>query len=329
MTRDLMTAVQALGRARWMATLAIAAAVIAFPLLARPYYTSFGLSIAMYITLAASWNLISGYAGYVSFGHVVFWGTGAYGAAVLATRTEFPLPVVLLGGGILALVLALVVARPILKLSGVYFAISTLAVAEAAGVFAGYFSLTGAGGGLNLPPSLSLDTAYVLMWLVAFASTATTYTLAFTVFGRSLMAIRDNESAAGSLGIDTTWRKVQVFALSAFLAGLAGSIYVLNVAFIDPRTGFDIQITLRSIMMAMFGGIGTVLGPVVGALAFQIPSELLWVRFPFLHKAILGGLIILVVLVLPNGILPSVTSWRRHPWSPRAHVPPPDAGDVQ
>jgi branched-chain amino acid transport system permease protein len=312
MTTDLMVAARRLGRKGWIG-LGIALVIVAvFPLLAGSYHVSFALSIAMYIVLAASWNLISGYAGYVSFGHVAFWGAGAYGTAVLTARAELPWPVALLGGGLTALVLALLIARPILRLSGVYFAISTLAVAEAVRVFVGYFPVTGAGGGLSLPPVLTLRDSYYLMWTLVAVAVGVTFTLRFTVFGRSIVAIRENEAAAGALGIDATRRKIQVFALSATLAGMSGSIYVLNVAFIDPGTAFDITISLTTIMMAMFGGIGTVLGPVLGAFAFQIPSELLWAQFPFIHKAALGALIVLVVLFVPKGLIPAFAALKRN-----------------
>ena len=310
MITDLKLAARSLGRWGWLALGACVVVVAAFPHLANPYIVSFALSIGMYAALAGSWNLISGYAGYVSFGHVVFWGIGAYGAAVVMARTTLPWPVALVAGGLAALALALVVARPILRLSGVYFAIATLAIAEGMRVLISMTPLTGAGSGLSLRPVLSLHGSYYLMWGVVLACVATTYSLRFTTFGRSVVAIRENEVAAQSLGIDATRRKVQVLGLSSVFAGLAGAIYVLNVAFIDPGTGFDITITLTTIMVTMFGGIATVLGPVVGALAFQIPSELLWAQFPFVHKAALGALIVLIVLVLPRGILPALVRAR-------------------
>lgn len=307
MIRDLRRAVTNLSPAVWLLIVLVLVGLALFPSFGNPYTVSLVLSIAMYVALTASWNILSGYAGYVSFGHVVFWGVGAYGTVILVTKAGLAWPLALVAGGLVAALLAAVVAQPILKLSGVYFAISTLALAEAMRVLTSYFrGLTGGGGGIYMVAPISLDIAYYLMIGIAVAAVGYTYTLNFTRFGRSLMAIRENELAAESLGIDTTWRKAQAFIVSAFLAGLTGGAYVLNVAFIDPGTAYDISITLRAIMMAMFGGIGTVLGPVIGAVGFQALSETLWANFPFIHKALLGALIIALVLLLPQGVLTSV-----------------------
>jgi branched-chain amino acid transport system permease protein len=311
MITDLRVAVRALGWLGWCGVVVAVVAIGAFPMSVDHYTTSLALSVGMYIVLAASWNLMAGFAGYVSFGHVAFWGMGAYGTAVVASRAEVPWPVAMLGGAGASLALALVMMVPILRLSGVYFAISTLAVAEAVRVFVGYFELTGAGGGLSLPPLLTLIDSFYLMWILVLVSVGFTYTLRYNRFGRSLIAIRENEAAAEASGIPTGRVKATAFLLSAVLAGCAGSIYVLNVAFIDPGTAFDIRITLTTIMVAMLGGIGTVLGPVVGALAFQVPSEMLWSEFPEWHKAAQGAFIIIVVMLVPKGLIPAAGSLRR------------------
>lgn len=313
MRADLLNAFRSLGGLGGAAVAIALVALAVLPLLVNPYVVSLVLSMAMYVALAASWNIISGYCGYVSFGHVVFWGTGAYTTAILVANHDVHWMLALPAGGVGAILLAAVTAYPMLKLTGVYFAISTLALAEAVRVFVSYFrGVTGGGGGINLPSIISLETGYFLMVAVAVACVGFTYTLGYTKFGRSLVAIRQNETAAASLGIDTTVRKTQALLASAFFAGLAGAVYLLTVSYIDPRTAFDITITLRSIMMAMFGGIGTVLGPVIGTVAFQSLSEAVWANFPFIHRALLGALIIAIVLLMPQGILPSLRSaWRR------------------
>lgn len=310
MIRDLRRAAKNLSPLAWLVIVLVLLGLALFPSLGNPYAVSLVLSIAMYVALTASWNILAGYCGYVSFGHVVFWGIGAYATVILATKAGLPWPAALVAGGGVASLLAVVVAQPILKLSGVYFAISTLALAEAMRVLTSYFrALTGGGGGIYMSTPLPLNTAYYLMIAIAAVCVAFTYTLNFTRFGRSLIAIRENELAAESLGIDTIARKAQAFVVSAFFAGLTGGAYVLNVAFIDPGTAYDISLTLRAIMMAMFGGIGTVLGPVIGAVGFQSLSETLWANFPFIHKALLGALIIALVLLLPQGILTTMRRW--------------------
>jgi branched-chain amino acid transport system permease protein len=129
-----------------------------------------------------------------------------------------------------------------------------------------------------------------------------------TRFMQSLLAIRNNETASESLGIPTARAKAMALVISAFFPTIAGGIYILNTAFIDPKTAFDISITINMILMTVFGGIGTVLGGVIGPVVFMFLSETLWANFPFVHKALLGAIIILLVLFLPTGIVPTIRS---------------------
>ncbi len=299
-----------LGRLGWpwrIAVLLLVAGMVLFYFTGSPYYQSLFLAIAMYVVLCSSWNIISGITGYVSFGHVAFWGLGAYITAVLIVKLSFPWPLALLSSGFLTGVFAALISYPILKLSEVYFAISMLALAETVKILVAYFrGLTGGGGGIYLPPLIRPGLAFLLMTILALIVVLMTYVLQDTKFFKSLLAINNNELAAGSLGIDTTRRKTQAFILSAVFPAMAGGIYILNVAFIDPKTAFDIGMTLNTIMMTVFGGLGTVLGPVIGPVVFMLLSETLWARFPFIHKAILGAIIVLLVIFLPRGILTSL-----------------------
>jgi branched-chain amino acid transport system permease protein len=293
--------------------LAVLVVFVAYSFIGIPYYLSLLMSIFMYVVLCASWNVISGFTGYVSFGHVAFWGMGAYITAITITKLHFPWPVALVASGVGTSLFAALISFPILKLSSVYFAISMLALAETVKILVSFFrSLTGGGGGIYLPPIVSVSTVYLLMGFLAFFMLLITYALQHTKFFKSLLAIRDNALASESLGIDTTRRKIQAFIFSAFFPAIAGGIYILNVAFIDPKTAFNISITLNTIMMTIFGGIATVLGPLIGPVVFLLLSEALWARFPFIHKAVLGVVIVIMVLGLPNGIMPFVfrfTGW--------------------
>jgi branched-chain amino acid transport system permease protein len=305
MLGDIIRNLQSLSWA-WRILLLIASGgLIGFSFIGSPYHMSLMMSIWMYVILCASWNVMAGVAGYVSFGHVTFWGIGAYVTAILIVKLQVPWPFALLASGVGSAVFAGIISYPILKLSNVYFAISMLAMAETVKILVSYFrGLTGGGGGIYLPPLVSVKTVYLLMGFLTFLVLLTTYALQKTKFFRSLMAIRNNEVASESLGIDTTSRKIQAFIFSSFFPGLAGGIYILNVAFIEPKTAFDISITLNTIMMTIFGGIGTVLGPLIGPIVFMLLSEFLWTRFPFFHKAILGVAIVLIVIWIPNGIMP-------------------------
>jgi len=307
MVKDILRNLAKLGWPWRIAVLVLIAGTVLFYFTGNPYYQSLFLAIAMYIVLCSSWNIISGITGYVSFGHVAFWGLGAYITAVLIVKLDFPWPLALLSSGILTGVFAALISYPILRLSEVYFAISMLALSETVKILVGYVrGLTGGGGGIYLPPLIRPNLAFLLMTILALIVVLMTYVLQDTKFFKSLLAINNNELAAGSLGIDTTRRKRQAFILSAVFPAMAGGIYILNVAFIDPKTAFDIGITLNTIMMTVFGGLGTVLGPVIGPVVFMLLSETLWARFPFVHKAILGVIIVLLVIFLPRGILSSL-----------------------
>jgi branched-chain amino acid transport system permease protein len=308
MFKDILRNLRGLGWPWRTLIVLVVSGTVLYYFVGSPYYQSLFLAIAMYVVLCSSWNIISGITGYVSFGHVAFWGLGAYITAVLIVKLEFPWPLALLCSGILTGVFAALISYPILKLSEVYFAISMLALAETVKIMVGYFrGLTGGGGGIYLRPLIRPNLAFLLMVSLALSVVMLTYVLQDTKLFRSLMAIKNNELAAGSLGIDTTRRKTQAFILSAVFPALAGGIYILNVAFIDPKTAFDIGITLNTIMMTVFGGLGTVLGPVIGPVVFMLLSETLWARFPFVHKAILGAIIVLLVIFLPRGILSALT----------------------
>jgi len=290
--------------------------IVLFYFFGSPYYQSLFFAVAMYIVLCSSWNIISGFTGYVSFGHVTFWGLGAYITAILIIKLDFPWVLALISSGLITGIFAAIISYPILKLSEVYFAISILALGETVKILVGYFrGLTGGGGGIYLQPLIRPNLAFLLMTFLALIIVLMAYVLQDTKFLKSLLAIKNNELAAESLGINTTIKKIQAFIISTIFPALAGGIYILNVAFIDPKTAFDISITLNTIMMTVFGGIGTVLGPVIGPLAFILISETLWARFPFVHKAILGVIIVLLVVFLPKGILSAISEGIRRMWS--------------
>jgi branched-chain amino acid transport system permease protein len=281
--------------------------VLVFAATGSPYHQSFLMSLAMYVVLCTSWNIISGFAGYISFGHVAFWGLGAYVTAMLVNHLALPWPLALGGAGAVVAAFAALISYPLLRLSGVYFAIAMLAMAEAVRVVVAYARpLTGGGGGIYLPPLIGVEDAFLMMGLLAVFIVTLVVLMMKTRFMQSLLAIRNNETASESLGIPTARAKAMALVISAFFPAIAGGIYILNTAFIDPKTAFDISITINMILMTVFGGIGTVLGGVIGPIVFMFLSETLWANFPFVHKALLGAIIILLVLFLPTGIVPTI-----------------------
>ena len=289
----------------------LAAAAVALPLLGGPYALRMGMILAMYVTLASSWNLVGGMAGYPSFATAAFFGVGAY-AGALAQGAEWPLPLAWASGGVAAGVLALGVGWVVLPLRGHYFAIASLAVVIVLRqVATNWTGLTGGGMGLNLPvlplgPQAQALVFYAGQATVAALALAVAFAVAAGRLGFALRCIKQNETAAGMLGLNARAAKAAAFALSAACAGPAGAIYASSVSYIEPGDVFDILLTVEPIIMAMLGGVGTVAGPVLGAALFLLLEQTVWANFLSVHAGVLGGLVVLLALGLPRGIL----GWR-------------------
>ncbi len=280
------------------------ASAAALPALAVPYYLSLGLFVAMYVALAQGWNLISGFTGYVSFGHVAFFGTGGYTAALLAVRLQWHWAPAALAGGLAAALLALVIGIPCLRLKGPYFAIAMLGLAQVMRIVALLWdSVTQGGSGIYLAPPREIDPYYYAMVAVAAGASLVAALVARSRFGLRLLAIREDEVAAEAMGINAPRHKIAAFLLSAFPPGVAGGIYAAYVAFLEPLSAFDTLVTIQMIVMAMLGGRATAAGPIIGAVALTLGGELVWARFPFVHQGLFGALILLVVLWMPNGVM--------------------------
>ena len=255
-----------------------------------------------------------GFTGYTSFGHVAFFGTGAYTAGILVARQGWHWAEASLAGGMGAVVLAFVIGYPCLRLKGPYFAISMLGLNEVMRVLVSYLErLTGGSLGLSLPTLHASVAIYYAMGLAALAATAVAYSIITSRFGLRLMTIRDDEGAAEAVGIDTARYKLYAFLLSAFWPGVAGGLFARDQGYIDPISVFPLATTITMIVMALFGGKGTVFGPVLGAAGLFVFQELVWARFLYLHQLLFGTLIVLVVLFMPRGILGVLQQWYRLP----------------
>lgn len=287
------------------AALAVALALLAlYPLVATGYGIRFMLQLFMWIALAQSWNLISGLTGYVSFGHVAFFGTGAYaGAILIASHGWHWIPASLMAG-VAAVILALIIGYPCLRLKGPYFAISMLGLNEVMRVLVSYFEgLTGGGLGLSLPTLYASVAIYYATGLAAVAVTAGAHLIITSRFGLRLMTIREDEIAAEAMGIDTARHKLYAFLLSAFVPGVVGAFFARDQGYIEPISVFPLITTITMIVMALFGGKGTIWGPVLGAVTLFVFQELVWARFLYLHEFLFGAIIVGVVLVMPRGVL--------------------------
>jgi branched-chain amino acid transport system permease protein len=268
--------------------------------------------LAMYATMASSWNVIGGMAGYPSFATAAFFGVGAY-AGALAQAAGVPMPLAWAWAGIVAGVVALAVGWLVLPLRGHYFAIASLAVMIVLRQIAtNWTGLTGGGMGLSLtvPTWDTLTQArvfYAGQAAVAALAVLVAALVARSRLGFALRCIRQNETAAGMLGLNARRAKTIAFVLSAALVGPAGAIYASATSYIEPGDVFDSLLTVEPIIMTMLGGPGTVVGPLLGAAVFLTLEQTVWANFLSVHAAVLGVLVIVLALALPNGVL----GWRR------------------
>jgi branched-chain amino acid transport system permease protein len=282
----------------------LVAAATAYPFFGSGYGVRSVLQIFMWIALAGSWNLISGLTGYVSFGHVAFFGAGAYTGAILIATAGWPWPLAALAGGVGACVLAVVIGYPCLRLKGPYFAIAMLGLNEVLRALVSYFEgLTGGGNGLSLPTLDATRHIYYVMGALAAVVTGGAYLIVTSRFGLRLMTIREDEVAAEAMGVDTFHHKLLAFVLSSAGPGIAGALTARDQGYIEPISVFPLAITVTMIVMALFGGKGTVWGPVLGAVVLFVVQEIVWVRYPYVHPLLFGAIIVAVVLLMPRGVL--------------------------
>jgi branched-chain amino acid transport system permease protein len=277
-------------------------------------------AIFMFVALAQAWNLIGGFAGYASFGQVVFFGIGGYFTAVAMSHWHLSFWLSLVLSGVVAALFGALIGVPLLRLKGHYFAIATLGVAEGLReVVTNLPDLTGGGAGITLPTVgnqattayLGNDGFYLLFLALAALAVLVGALVARNKFGFALKAIHQDEDAAAAMGINTTRTKVVTFALSGFLTGLVGATYAFQQVTIFPERLFDVDITVLMVVMVVIGGSGTVLGPLLGAVALQFLSEYLRQNYTSVHTFLLGAIIILAVVLLPQGAVNYVRDARR------------------
>jgi branched-chain amino acid transport system permease protein len=280
----------------------VVAALALAPAGLSPFLVQFLINLFMLAALAESWNIIGGFTGYASFGNVAFFGIGAYTTGVLLTVAAWPFALALAAGGLLAMAFAGLIGMPILRLKGHYFAIATLGVAETMREIVYNLKITGGGTGLTMPITKSPLPFFYLMLAILVAATLVNWWLSASRFGYGLIAIREDEDAAMAMGINTALYKTAAFALSGAFAGLVGGVFAYWITFIDPDGVFRVIVTIQMIIMAVFGGMGTVVGPLLGAFVLASVSELLSTQLVSLAELFNGLIVILVVLFMPKGL---------------------------
>jgi branched-chain amino acid transport system permease protein len=294
-----------------LAALAVLAAV---PWFGSDVLIQFGINALLLAVLAQGWNIIGGYAGYASFGNSVFYGLGSYGVAIAMAQWQFPLWGGLMFGAALAVVFAVLIGMPVLRLRGHYFAIATLALAQVMAAIVSNVKLAGRNVGLVLPPLNNDPLCYELSLGLLVLATLSVYWLTRSRFGFGLIAIRENEEGAAVMGVNTTLYKTLALALSGLFSALAGGIHAYWVTFIDPESAFDIGLNVKMIIMAVFGGPGTVFGPVVGALSLSAVSELLSSEITSLAGLFFGVVVITAVVLMPRGLADMLRRFRSTGW---------------
>jgi branched-chain amino acid transport system permease protein len=297
----------------WIAAVIALVLLTVVPLHINGYWLNLLYQTVLFIGLAYGFNIISGYAGYFSFGQIAFFGVGAYTTGALVLSTHWDWTICALIGGALCGVLALPIGAIMLRLRGPFFAIGMLGLAQTARVLASSSSALGGGSGMYLPPGSSLLPVYYWTLAVAGGAFAVTWWIDHSAFGLRLQAIREDEAIAATLGVATTRAKVTAFIISAIIPGLLGGGYAWFLTYIEPSSAFSARVDLQSIVMAILGGIGTLWGPLVGAVLMTQVSEALWANFPQAYLMIFGGLLVALLIVLPRGIVPAVKArWQKH-----------------
>jgi branched-chain amino acid transport system permease protein len=273
--------------------------------------------IFLFAGLGLAWNLVGGYAGQLSLGHAAFFGLGAYGMSLFNLRFGIPgWPALLLGVGV-AVVAAALIGTVAFRLRGPYFALGTIAFTEVLRNVAKNLQFTGGDVGLQAPALFTAEVSRSFYWsaviLTAIAFGISEYT-ARSRFGYYLMAIRENEDTALAVGVPTPRYKLYAYLISAALTAVGGALYSSLFLYIVPDQVLSIDISNEIAIVAMLGGAGTLLGPIVGSFILESASEIFKNLFQEAHLLIYGVLIVLVVLFLPEGIVGTAMTLlrRRH-----------------
>jgi branched-chain amino acid transport system permease protein len=299
----------------WL-VLALTAAISLWPALAanKAYSREVAFTILKAVALASSLNILLGYTGYVSFGHIVFFGMGGYVGFYLMSVHDAPLYVAVPAGALTSGLLAFLLGKAILRLRGAYFALATIGINEAARAFIKNFETFGGPIGMSLNfrvyksyggPNQALWIAFASLALVTLIIVVVSFVVKSSRFGLGLMAIRENEDAAEVMGVVAPNAKTWAYVLSAIFPGMVGVLFFFKNGNIEPPDAFNLHQSIETIVMVMLGGHGTVLGPVIGSAIYQRLRGLLLVTplFKNIQLAVAGVLLLVIILFVPAGVV--------------------------
>jgi branched-chain amino acid transport system permease protein len=292
-----------------LALLLLIGCLAALPWFAGAYALRLGTVACLYAILALSWNVVGGFAGYPSFATAAFFGFGAYTVGVLLNN-GLPLALSMAIAFVASFVLAGLLGAVLLRLRGHYFAIASLSLVEVLRELTNNATdLTGGGMGLNIPlaagSGIMADATFFFfaMWGLLLATALMVIAVSASKLGFGLNCIRQNETAANMVGLNATLYKSIAFGLSACFVAAAGGIYAAWVHYIDPSDVFDVLYSVKPIVMALMGGLGSPLGVVSGAFIYLGLEEVVWRNYIQIHSGVLGVLIVMLLLFLPHGVI--------------------------
>lgn len=281
------------------------------------------------IALASSLNILLGYTGYVSFGHIVFFGFGGYVGLYFLNEQGWSIWSSMFVGGIASGVLAFLLGKAILRLRGAYFALATIGINEAMKAFVNNFKLFGGPIGMTLNfkvykiyggASEALSMAFYIMVGLTLAAIILSYLVRVSKFGLGLLAIRENEDAAEVMGVVAPNAKTWAYVLSAIIPGIVGVLFFFKNGNVEPHSAFPLHASIELLVMVMLGGQGTVLGPIMGAFAYQgmrgyfVTNDF----FKDIQLSVSGALLLLIVLFIPAGAV----GWLRNRFAPLRRLLP-------
>jgi len=307
---------------RWIVASLVAIVLLALaPLWLAPFHVRVGQQFLLSAGLALAWTILGGFAGYWSFGHAAFIGLGAFSAALsmpaLAGLPPLAAFLVALAIGCIACgVLAAAIAYPILRLRGIYFAIAMLGVSQVVAELNNNLDFLKGSMGVTLPAIVprAIDPATWFYYAFLIA-TVLTLAIAFAVktsrIGHGLVAIREDEDTARMLGVPTERYKIMMFVLSAMLAGLFGIIYAWSLGYITSGSVYRTDFSLNMIVYSLLGGIGTLIGPIIGALLMVVLTQVVLGQLLDIHMMLTGILLVALVLLAPRGLTGFVRERRR------------------
>jgi len=271
------------------------------PLYISSYNVILLAAILMYIVLTVSWAFFSGPTGYLSLATAAFFGVGLYTTALLGKA--LPLLAVIAAGGLVSFVLAFIVGAITLRLRGIYFAIFTFGLVELMKHILLFWEITITGTRGRFVVLVDNTTIYYVMLGILVLLMLTVYFVRRSKFGLAMQSIGDNEEAAAHTGVNVTLVKVITFAVSAFFIGAVGAIMATRWTYIDPYVAFNPLFSFLPVLMAIFGGLGQLYGPIIGAAIFAYLEELLLTKFPYYYMLIFGIILVVVILYLPDGLI--------------------------